>query len=129
MKKLSKKALAGIFAAGLMTVIVSISAFAATTFPGRPYNLVAGEISEPLSYPADENYMYFNTRPTAGEAGVYLTVVGPGVYLREEHFPFQVSRSPLKVDTTIGKGGHYTVYLTGSSTGSAGVLSAWTSAN
>lgn len=129
MKKLSKKALAGIFAAGLMTVIGSASAFAATSFPGHSYNLTAKEISEPLRYDADEDYMYFNTRPTAGAAGVCVTVVGPGVYVEEEHFPFQTSRTPLKVNTTIGKGDHYTVYLTAGSTEAAGVLSAWTSAN
>lgn len=129
MKKLSKKALIGIFAAVLMTVIGSVSAFAATTFPGRPYDLVAGEISEPMVYRVDENYMYLNTRPTAGAAGVYVSVVGPGVDFSKEYFPFQVDRTPWRVDTSIGKGGNYTVYLTGSSTGSAGVLSAWTSAN
>lgn len=129
MKKLSKKAITGIFAAGLMAVIISISAFAATVFPGHPYNLTDREISGPIPYLADENYMYFNTRPSAGAAGVYLTVVGPGVQLIEVHFPSQVDRPPLKVDTSIGKKDRYTVYLTAGSTEAAGILSVWTSAN
>ena len=127
MKNLSKKALTGIIAVGLTTVIGSVSAFAATTFPGYSYNLSAGQKSGSLSYLADDNYMYFDTRPTAGAGGVYLTVMGSGGTLGEAHFPFQVDRSPLQIQTTIGS--PYTMYLTAGSTEARGVLSVWTSEN
>lgn len=97
MKKLSKKVLTGIFAAGLLAGIGTISVFAATTYPGYSYNLSAGQKSGSLSYLADDNYMYFNTRPTAGAGGVYLTVMGSDGTLGEGHFPFQVDRLPLRI--------------------------------
>lgn len=129
MKKLSKKAITGIFAAGLMAVIISISAFAAMIFQGVTYNLAAGATSVPILYTADENYMYFNTRPSSGAGGVNLLVSGPGVEGKQEFFPSQVSRPAWQIDTSKGIGNIYTVYLIAGSTDISGVLSVWTSAN
>ncbi|MDE7223074.1 MAG: hypothetical protein K2O34_04755 [Acetatifactor sp.] len=129
MKKLSKKALTGIVAAGFMTVIGSIAAFAATTYPSHPYRIGAGHTIGPVSYRADDTYMYFDTRPSYGAGGVYLKVTGPGVYTENNFFPYQVSRSPLKINTSVGIRDYYDVYLTAGSTDISGALGVWTSSN
>ena len=130
MKKLSKKALIGIFAAVLMAATGSISAFAALTYPGHPYSVAAGSSSKPIYYQADDKYMNFNTRPTAGAGGVYVSVSGPGgMSWPKNFFPFQAGRPALQINTSENVGNYYTVYLTAGSTDVSGVLSVWTSAN
>ena len=129
MKKLSKKALAGVFAAGLMAVIGSASAFAATTYPSHPYRIGAEHTVGPVSYWADDAFMYFDTRPSYGTGGVYLKVTGPGVYTDNNFFPYQISRPPLKINTSTGIRNYYDVYLTAGSTDISGALGVWTSSN
>lgn len=129
MKKAFKKKMIGILASALIASTVSISAFAAVTFPMKSYSLKAGKTSGPILYMADDTYMYFNTRPTSGAGGVNLSVSGSGVNSPNNTFPYQVSRSPLKINTSTGIGNYYTVYLSANSTDVSGLLSAWTSSN
>lgn len=129
MKITCNKKMIGILAAVLIASTISISAFAATTFSPHSYSLKAGATSGPILYQADDTYMYFNTRPTSGAGGVSLSVSGPGVNTPNEFFPYQVSRSPLKINTSSGIGNYYTVYLKAGSTDVSGSLSAWTSSN
>lgn len=129
MKRISKKALLGIIAAGLFASSLSVSVFAEKVFESVNYSLRAEETSGPILYLADDTYMYFNTRPASGAGGVNLSVSGPGVSSSDNHFPFQVSRSPLRINTSQGIGNYYTVYLSAGSTDVSGVLSAWTSSN
>ena len=129
MKKMPKKMMAGILAVMVAVLTFSIPVLAAKNFSSEPYSLNAGQTSGPILYLADDNYMYFDTRPTSGAGGVYLAVSGPGVNISGEMFPYQVSRSPLKINTSSGIGNYYTVYLTAGSTAVSGTLSAWTSSN
>lgn len=124
-----KKMTAGILSAMIAVLIFSIPVLAAKKFSPEPYSLGAGKTSGPILYLADDNYMYFNTRPTSGAGGVSLSVSGPGVHIAGELFPYQVSRSPLRIHTSSGIGNYYTVYLTAGSTAVSGTLNAWTSSN
>ena len=129
MKITSKKKMIGVLAAVLIASTISISAFAAITYPNHDYSLTTGATSGPILYQADTTYMYFNTRPSSGAGGVSLSVSGPGVNSPNNLFPYQVSRSPLKINTSSGIGNYYTVYLKAGSTDVSGKLSVWTSSN
>ncbi len=124
MIKTSTRVIIMLLAVVIITSISALTVFAATNFPLENYSLSAGSTSGPILYYADENYMYFNTRPTYGTEGVYLQVSGAGVNVNGEQFPYYTSRPPLKISTS--KYSFYTAYLSAGNTSVGGKLNVYT---